>query len=200
MKNKTNTSLILISIITLCVVGCFYYVVTYVSSLSQKSADLKGEIESKQIKINHIQNVNKSAEKTSGDAVKIMEHFIKPDGSIDFISSVESAAADFSLKYNTNSIENVEYEELSSQGKQILKISMSLSGGWKNILKFLTYIESLPYAVRVDKVEMSSGVAVENTETSTVDSSGKASLKAVPTEISWKLSIIFSVVKIKEKK
>lgn len=200
MKNKTNATLILVSIITLCIVGGFYYLVTYVSGLSEKTTELKSEVESKQIKINHIQNVNKSAEKTSEDSVKIMDHFIKADGAIDFVSSVESTASDFSLKYNTNAIENVENEMLASQGKQILRISMSLSGGWKNILKFITYIESLPYAVKVEKVELSAGTAVVSVDAPVVPAtSDKVVIKASPKETSWKLSIIFSIVKIKEK-
>lgn len=194
MKNKTNTTLILISITAIAVIGSFVYWISYIQGLSAKTAELKSEVETKQIKVNRIQNINKSAEKTSEDSVKIMNHFIKAGGSIDFVSAVESTAADFSLKYNTNTIENIENDVLSSQGKQILKVSMTLSGGWKNIVKFLTYIESLPYAIRVEKVDLTAEGVVF-----TGDSTDPANTKIQTTEPSWRMSLIFSVVKIKEK-
>lgn len=190
MKNKTNSSLILAVCIALITIGGFFYGVSYVDGLSMKTAELKSEVEVNQIKISHIQSVNKSAEKTSEDAIKIGNHFIKSNGSIDFVSQVESVATDFSLKYNTNSIENIEHDMLTSQGKDLLKISMTLSGGWSNILKFISYIESLPYSVRIEKVDLAAEGAVSAVAENTI---------AVATKNpSWKLSITFSVVKIKE--
>jgi Tfp pilus assembly protein PilO len=197
----------LVVIIALAALGGFSYVVSYISGLSQKTSDIKSDIESKQIKINHIQNVNKSAEKTSEDGIKIVNYFIKSDGVIDFVSSVESTAGDFSLKYNTTSIDNAGNDVLAAQGKDLLKMSMTLSGSWKNILRFLTYIESLPYAVRVERVELSSSaasavVASANDSSSVSSSSSAKSVKAkvsTPDSI-WNLSIAFSVVKIKDKK
>jgi Tfp pilus assembly protein PilO len=166
-----------------------------------KTAELKSEVESKQIKINYIQNINKSAEKTSEDSIKIMNHFVKADGAIDFVSSVESVASGFLLKYNTNTIENIEEETLAAQDKQILRVSMSLSGGWKNILKFLTYIESLPYAVRVEKAEITAEITAESMVSSgdTSSANGSTGTKIQASESTWRLSLVFSVVKIKEK-
>lgn len=186
-------------IITLAALGGFSYLVSYVSGLSEKTAELKGDIESKQIKINHIQNVNKSAEKTSEDGVKILNYFIKPDGAIDFVSSVESTAGDFSLKYNTNSIDNVENDVLGGQGKDLLKMSMTLSGSWKNILKFLTYVESLPYAVQVERVELSSTSPIASNIAPAGTSSSSAKAKVAASDSLWNLSITFSVVKMKDK-
>lgn len=198
MKNKTSTSLIVVILITLSALAGLFYMITYVESLSEKTAEIRSDIEVKQIKIKHIQGINKSAEKTSEDGAKVMSYFIKSDGAIDFVSLVESTASDLSLKYNTNSIENISNDILASQGKDILKLSMTLSGGWKNILKFLLYIESLPYAVRVEKVELKSEGAVAPVSNSVTDV-GPDQIVSQPRESSWNLSLSFSVVKIKEK-
>lgn len=198
MKNKTSTSLIVVALVTLCGLAGLFYMITYVEGLSEKTAEIKSDIEVKQIKIKHIQGINKSAEKTSEDGTKVMSYFIKSDGAIDFVSLVESTASTLSLKYNTNSIENISDDILSSQGKDILKISMTLSGGWKNILKFLLYVESLPYSVRVEKVELTSEGAPAPVASSAEGISSEQSISQ-PRESSWRLALSFSVVKIKER-
>lgn len=204
MKNKTNTYVILASLLTLLSIGGFVYMVNYIDGLTQKSALLFGEIEIKEAKLRNIQNINKSAEKTTEDRETIMNHFVKADSSIDFVSMLESTAANFALKHSINSIENTEMESLATQDKQLLRISMTLTGGWRNVLKFLTYVESLPYALYIEKVELSSegGVAdVASTVVSTQSASSTGENKTlVARQSNWKLNITFSVVKVKDKK
>lgn len=204
MKNKTNTYVILASLLTLLSIGGFVYMVNYIDGLTQKSALLFGEIEIKEAKLRNIQNINKSAEKTTEDRETIMNHFVKADSSIDFVSMLELTAANFALKHSINSIENTEMENLATQDKQLLRISMTLTGGWRNVLKFLTYVESLPYALYIEKVELSSegGVAdVTSTVASTQSASSTGENKTlVARQSNWKLNITFSVVKVKDKK
>jgi Tfp pilus assembly protein PilO len=197
MKNKTNTYLILVTLIAIAATGGFSYAVRYISGLAEKTSELKTEIESKEIKIRHVLKTNKSAEKTSEDRIKLMQYFVKANGAIDFVSALEAQASNFSLKYNTNSIDNTETDALSSQGKQLLKISMSLSGSWKNIVKFITYVESLPYALNIEKAQLTSeGIKDVNESLDTSITSAKVVVK----ESVWNLLVNFSVITMKDRK
>lgn len=208
MKNKTNIQVLLALCAALLAVGGFVFSTYYIGGLTEKTSLLKEEIETKEIKIKRIQYLNKSAEKTNEDRTKLLDYFIKSDGAVDFVSSLEEVASSFNLVYSTNSIENTEIETLSAQDKQLLRVSMTLSGGWRNVVGYLLYIESLPYALNIEKLELvSEGVSPVFSSVSapvsqtnqTAQPESTATTKAV-SESKWKLGITFSVVKIKDKK
>lgn len=208
MKNKTNIQVILSLCIALIAVSGFVFSSYYINGLTEKTSLLKEEIESKQIKIRRIQNLSKSAEKTNTDREKLASYFVESDKAIDFVSELEGVASNLGLQYSTNVIENVEMESLSLQNKQLLRINMTLSGGWRTILTYLLYIESLPYALNIEKLEMASeGIPTVNSQVETqTEKVGASSTKPAPVvvkapaESKWKLGITFSVVKVKDKK
>lgn len=208
MKNKTNIQVILSLCIALIAVSGFVFSSYYIKGLTEKTSVLKEEIESKQIKIRRIQNLSKSAEKTNADREKMVSYFVESNKAIDFVSELEGVASNLGLQYSTNVIENVEMESLSQHNKQLLRINMTLSGGWRTILTYLLYIESLPYALNIEKLEMASeGVPAVNSQVETqTEKVGASSTKPAPVavkapvESKWKLGITFSVVKVKDKK
>lgn len=206
MKNKSNIHLLLAILLALLSVGAFVVGVKYVNGLKEKTLNLKEEIESSELRINRAQSMHKSDENTSEDRVKILNYFVKADSAIDFVSDLEATASDLRLIYVTNSIENSDIEVLKSQDKEVLHIKMTLTGGWKNIIRFLSYVESLPYAVNIEKISLvSEGIkksnTVDTTADKTADNAGDKIVTSSNTEISnWKLDISFSVIKIKEVK
>lgn len=209
MNNKTNIRLILSLLAALVAVASFGFGSYYINGLTEKTSTLQGENETKEIKIKRIQNLNASAEKTNLDREKLKNYFVHADKAIDFVTVLESVASGLGLQYSTNSIENIEEDNLAAQNKQLLRISMSLSGGWKNILTYILYIESLPYALSIEKMEMvSEGVVTTSAQTSsqtnTNEISGGSSIKSIlpksSPESKWRLGVTFSVVKEKDKR
>lgn len=204
MNKKTNIQLIFSICLGLLAVGGFVYAAYYISGLTNKTSLLREEIENKEIRIKRIQRLNNSADKTKSDRAMLLNYFIKPNGAIDFVSSLESVASKFNLQYSTNVIENVETEILASQDKQLLRVGMSLSGGWKNVLKYILYIESLPYPITVEKLELvSEGIVgrpaiAESSPASPTSSTTKTIAVKPIVESRWKLGITFSTVMMKK--
>lgn len=210
MNNKTNIRLILSSLAAILAVGSFVFGTYYIDGLTEKTTNLQEQNETKEIRIRRIQNVNASAEKTNLDREKLKNYFVDSNKAIDFVTILEDVASGLGLKYSTNLIENIEVDSLAAQNKQLLRISMSLSGGWKNILTYILYLESLPYALNIEKIEMvSEGISttapadlVEKASELKSGSSGSRSVvlpRSVP-ESRWRLGVTFSVVKVKDKK
>ena len=201
MNKKTNIQLIFSICLGILAVGGFIYAAYYINGLTEKTSLLREEIENKEIKIKRIQRLNTSADKTKSDRAMLLNYFVKPNGAIDFVSSLEETASNFNLEYSTNAIENIEAEVLASQDKQLLRIGMSLSGGWKNITKYILYIESLPYPIRVEKLELvSEGVVTKSVpaESSLASSTSKIITVKPIVESKWKLGITFSTVMMKK--
>lgn len=207
MKTRTNIQVIFSLCVALIAVSGFVFSSYYINGLTEKTSSLQGEIETKQIKIKRIQNLNKSAEKTNADREKLVNYFVESNKAIDFVSELEGVASKFGLQYSTNSIENIEMENLSVQNKQLLRINMTLSGGWRTILTYLLYIESLPYALNIEKLEMlSEGVPINLQAKTQIEGVEASSTKLIPIDTKttvdskWKMAITFSVVKVKDKK
>ena len=116
MKNKTNLALILSCCCALVAIGGLAYGAYYINGLTAKTTKLEEEIGVKENKIKRIQNINKSAERTAEDRVKISNYFVGPNGAVDFVSSLEATASGLNLNYLTNSIENKENEALNLSG------------------------------------------------------------------------------------
>lgn len=205
MKNKTNTYLILAIVLAGGSVTGLWYFSEYVNGLTEKTSLLKEQVETQELKIRRDQILSKSAQNTNIERQQLASYFIKQNASIDFISSVENTASNLGLSYNTNQIDNSTTENLSSQNKELLKISMTVSGKWSSVIKFLRYIETMPYSVKVEKVYLSTDIeATAQDSSSTVSPSNtadkNAKVAATPTQkgSSWKLQVSFSVIKIKD--
>ena len=189
MRNKTNTYLILLIIVALSLVSAYAYLSVYISGLTDKTTEIKTDIESMRIKLAHIRKLNVSAEKTQDERKIVKSYFLNPDQVVDFVTNLESVAGNFGLQYTTNSIENVDFGTLPESKKELLKVSMSLLGNWSTVLRYLAYIETMPYAVHVDKLDINSNSTAVSAPT------GTSSKVSNPT---WSMSVIFSIIKNKE--
>lgn len=186
MKQKTTTYLISLSIVAIILIAGYVYVLYYIFGLTGKTTATKTEIESMRIKLAHARKLNVSAEKTSDERKRVMGYFLEQDQVVDYVTNLETVANSFKLEYNTNSIENTDSDTLSQNNKELLKVSMTLAGSWQSLIRYLAYMESLPYAIHIDKLDISSASNVTVVSTTT------------PKTIVWNMSLVFSTIKNKE--
>ena len=205
MKNKTNTYLILAIILAGGSATGLWYFSSYINGLTEQTSILREQVETQELKIRRDQILSKSAQNTNIERQQLASYFIKPNASIDFVSSVENTASNLGLSYNTNQIDNSTTDNLSSQNKELLKINMTVSGRWSNIIKFLRYIETVPYSIKIDKADLSADIGTDVQDSTVVLNTPNATdkntkLSAIPAQkgSSWKLQISFSVIKIKD--
>ena len=98
MRNKTNTYLILLIIVALSLVSAYAYLSVYISGLTDKTTEIKTDIESMRIKLAHIRKLNVSAEKTQDERKIVKSYFLNPDQVVDFVTNLESVAGNFGLQ------------------------------------------------------------------------------------------------------
>lgn len=178
---KHLTSIIIVSII--CIVsglGAFL--------LSGKTSEFREEIATLQQEVQglEIQASRLGAEKQAGDAeaIDLSRYFIAPDGALGFVEYIESVAVSSGLSYKINLFDAEQNADLAKQDRELLKTSLTTTGSLKNTRDFISLIETLPYNVRINKIDLKRGG----------DGAGAANPKDV-----WTLVIDFSAVKIIEK-
>lgn len=187
MNNKTTQIAILMIALTLASFGGYMYATRYIGSLTEKTSKLKSDIELAEIKNRNLQTLQRAAQNTGDEKEKITSYFVGKDGAVSFVSEIEGLAAASNLKYTTDTIETTNLPELEGQGKELLHVVFTSNGSWNNTVKFLSLLESLPYSMRIEKLDFDSARLDAAAGTSTPASSR-----------SWKMTINFSVVKIKD--
>jgi len=91
------------------------------------------------------------AEESSADREKIQSFFLQKEGdSIDFLNSVEALAPAAGVALETDTLKSVTEE----RGTTWIEATFSFSGNRHNVQNFVHILETLPYLVRLTKLDM----------------------------------------------
>lgn len=215
-NNKALQRLIIVSTLAVIAICGYLYFTYYINSLTQKTANIKSDIQLSEIKYTRLEILRKATENTSDQKSRIEQLFVGQSGAVDFIGKIEDMAKNSGLTYKTDTVETEPMPGSEDLGKELVTINMTTTGLWSNTIKFLKLIESLPYSVKVNNIRLNvvkgaaanvsgnAGTSV-STNTGTSESSNASSTisTTMPTinttvvQNKWVLDIEFSVVKIK---
>ncbi len=153
MKNTKVTFLIVTILMILSVAG-YFYGLSYVSSLADKTILKKQDIEVAQVKLKHLSNLDKTSKENADKKSKLKDVVLGADKTIEFVSSIEKVAEDMNLDYKTNSIDLKQSDQLSQQNKELLQVVFSVNGTWRNVVNFIKYIETMPRIIKFEGVKL----------------------------------------------
>lgn len=203
MKTPTKSIAIFLVLLALAAVSGYVFVTRYIEGLTVKTTEAKEEVEKLEVKLGHVKGLRQAAQDTNDDRVKIESYIVQPGGSVSFITELEKVASSIGLTYTTDRIESRNTPELDAQGKEQLVISFNVQGYWSPVFKFLKLVESMPYSLMVEKVDLFAQDIVKTitvpvvTGTSTGTNTPEVK-QTVVREGVWKANLLFTVVKVKE--
>jgi hypothetical protein len=197
---KSNTKTISIFFITLAIlsVASFVYGTRYIEGLISRATELKGDIEKLQVKVGHLKALHQAAQDTNDDKAKINSYIVQAGGSVPFITELENLASNIGLDYNTDRIETKSAPDIDLQGKELLSISFTASGPWSSVFKFIKLVESMPYSINIQKIDLFASVADKKVVIDVGTTSTTTATRVSVKENNWKAVILFDVVKNKE--
>lgn len=170
MKNTKATFLIITLLMILSVAG-YFYGLSYVSSLADKTVLKKQDIEIAQIKFKHLSNLDKTSKENADKKSKLKDVVLGAGKTIEFVSSLEKIADDMDLSYKTNLIDLKQSDQLSQQNKELLQVVFSVNGTWRNVVNFIKYIETMPRIIKFESVKL----VASDTTVNDVDVNSRAS-------------------------
>jgi len=181
MKKKQSIILI-ISIIALIVCVSMVIVLQRSSSkikneiltLKQEALDLKGKAE-RTLTV-------REAIKASGSSASLDNYFIGGTEALDFVTYVESLAVSSGLTFTIDLADTMQDESLTGADKEFLRLALRSTGSIKNIRRFLSLLETMPYNVKVTRFDLRRN-------------SASTASAALPSVDSWSMVIDFSTVK-----
>lgn len=183
---KHLSSVIIVSLA--CIASGFgaYLLSSKISKMEEEAVALRQEIQGLEIKAARL-----SAQKQDGAAISSIDllnrHFIGADGALGFVEYVESIAVSSGLAYKINLFDSEQWADGTKNDRELLKTSLTTTGSLKNTRNFISLIESLPYNIRINRVDLKKSV-----------DSGTAGTNSGAKEM-WTATVDFSAVKIMEK-
>lgn len=157
MKTRSLSILITLSILTVFSIVAYYLAFSYVKGINDKISTASANLAYTQAKYDRAMSLI-AAEKNGKDNGKKLDKYILTQGDeISVIKSLERLALNLFLKSTTDTIETIEDEALSAQNKSFLHIVMTTTGSLQQTKRFQALVESLPYNVKMNRVDLYGG-------------------------------------------
>jgi len=150
LKSTIYTLIIAILLATTSIVG-YCYAVVYVGNMGSDLGDMyrkSNDLSKEEDGLNSIKRVAQNADQRNAELSKYIVP-IENEGSIEFVKTIEATADKYGLNSNTNSIEIVSDDNLSTINKEYLNVKMTLIGSDVSIANFVKKIESLPFNTKI---------------------------------------------------
>lgn len=82
------------------------------------------------------------------------KYFVDENGALDFVKYIENLAVSSGLTFKIDFFDSQQDSVLAENGKEYLKTAIRTTGSLNNIRIFLNLIESLPYNVKINRVDV----------------------------------------------
>lgn len=179
--------LITIIIVSIICIACGFGTFVFYEKIRGSQAEitsLQQSIQSLQIQADRL-SAKKAEKGTVLDASELDAFFVPADGALGFVEYIENLAVSSGLGYRINLFDSEQNPEALSNDREFLKTSLTTSGTLKNTRNFISLIQSLPYNVRITKVDLKRGA----------DASLAGGANVSTIKEPWTMIIDFSVMK-----
>lgn len=149
MKNNSisKIALVSLSLCTLVLLSAWAFLMYESGSLHTKIVEIALEAEDKSFESTYSSSVRNTLREAKADLSLIDQRFVEKDLVPEFINVLEQKGDASGAQVNLGSI-NVE----PGAPYGLLKIRMTGSGTWEQMLSFVSVLDSLPYVLRIDNL------------------------------------------------
>lgn len=181
-KKETKLLIIVLILIDIISIGAFVFLYNFTTNQIIQSINTEDEIKMELKKEDTVSLMKQDLAQGKIFQDKLTSYMIPASGTVDFIKTLEQLVANSGLKANVKTVASTAYDKGNSIGAELLKVSMDVTGEWKNVQFFLTSLENYPL-----KIDITS-VSFDKFSDYTVNG------KVIP---QWSGSFEFTVVKLK---
>lgn len=173
----TKRKLIITTVLVLVVLGLHYFAYSYIKGMGAEVAALDQEGISLQAQVIEFSKYSPEELRTFAKAIN---NRVLPKGDfVNFIENVEKTARSFGVEVNVRAVDVEELAEGGSGDKETLRLKMETRGTWSETMKFVTYLEYLPYKVVIHDVGLSQMILTNDKGVSSTEWRGDIELTAL---------------------
>ncbi len=151
MKRKTLT--IAASVVcgtALVLLGAWIFIVYKSYSYKSQIATISQELKTKSSENVYLTSLKTTLREAKNEAEAIDKRFVSEENVPAFITMLEDKATDLGVKVDFGSINLEEGQILDGT----LKLQISGSGTWENVMRFIVMLDSLPYASTIEEMRL----------------------------------------------
>ncbi len=153
MNQKPIQTLVIVSLIALTLSAFWIFLIYKTESLKSQADAIEKNIIAKNNQSTYLNSVRIALKNTQNDLSVIDSHFIDKDGIPEFIDMIESRAQNLGIKLDLGTLDIA----AGDQNINTLRIRMNSSGNWLSLMKFVSYIETLASAIRIEQMTLTHG-------------------------------------------
>ncbi len=160
MKRKTLT--VAASIVcgtALILLGAWIFIIFKSYSYKGQIATISQELKTKSSENVYLTSLKTTLREAKSEAESIDKRFVSEEEVPSFITMLEDKASDLGVKVDFGSINLEEGEILDGK----LKLQISGSGTWENVMNFIVLLDSLPYASTIEEMRLHNPSAMSET-------------------------------------
>jgi Tfp pilus assembly protein PilO len=160
MKRKTLT--VAASVVcgtALVLLGAWIFIIYKSYSYKSQIATVSQELKTKSSENVYLTSLKTTLREAKSEAESIDKRFVSEEEIPSFITMLEDEASDLGVKVNFGSINLEEGEILDGK----LKLQISGSGTWENVMGFIVTLDSLPYASTIEEMRVYNPSAMSET-------------------------------------
>ncbi len=177
-------------LITLCVVvalvlGALYFGLNTIIQTNKTIADSSHTLVVEKQKQQAVSSVAALIATANPDIARVNNSVVSTDGDVTFIELLESTAATYKLQVVIDSLSLADDPTLAGSNMDVLQVKAEVKGSWQNVYLFTSRIESLPYVVKMN------GIDIVNTK----DMTNIDPTKQTPAGGPWQEQIDMNVLK-----
>ena len=141
--------------------GAYWYVFSKIRTVNVESAAVTAELDLEVKRDSFLRSVKKMLQDLSAEKSEISSYFVQQNGVVDFIKEVEALGKLSSTVVNVNSVTVQKQDDVNATEEELL-VSFRAAGSWKSTYKLLSLIETMPYALTLDRVHLEQTEEVED--------------------------------------
>ncbi len=153
--NKKHLSIFLV-IVFLLIAGIIatYLLNSKTGNLETEITTLNSEVASLSVQSARLMNLRQVVSSTGGELDTLSGFFVESGGALDFVKYIESLAVSSGLNFKIDLVDEVADATLAPHDKVFLKTAIRTTGSLKNTRIFFALIESLPYNVKINRIDL----------------------------------------------
>lgn len=188
-SHSTKQIVILFAAIVFVLLGLHYFVFSFIKNTAVEVLTLERDVESMRTQVFEFSKY--TPEDLMALAQLVSAKFISRGDFVEFIQTIETKGRAQNLEVTVRSVATEpRSEDDDSDDKEILRLQLETTGSWANTLKFVNYLEHLPYKITVQGLKLTKSQNSGEEAGSTAGSASAASNL-------WKAEIEITALKLK---
>lgn len=154
MRTQSTKHLVIsLSIVIIILLGAHYLIFMFIKNSDKEVSILNSEVSLLQGQVDEFARYN--TEDLENLYKSVVSHFIPRSDFVGFIESIEKEAKSQKIAVVIGSVGVEQRSDDTADDKEIIRIRLETNGSWADTMRFVGYIEHLPYKINIQNLGLS---------------------------------------------